>query len=358
MKTAPLKENEHEDWDAFCLASPDAWFWHTAQWMNYTRMYTAEKFVRNASFWIMEGKTRLGICPAILENRGGRMALAYSGEPFPAPAAEPSLSANKRRKVMDTGIAGLQTLAEKEGVDSFTLRIPAMAETILQANLPLANPLLRHGGLDMPFQTQLLDLRKEPSELWSDVRHGFQSDIRRAQKTLTAKTYDAETITEDVFKAYMSLHAKDAGRVTRSSDTFATMRRWITEGKAILIEIADTGTPVAFTIILTYKKGAFYASSCKDPDKARLPSMHLAQWHAIETLRARGTHYYDMGQQAFGPQWFFHPTRKDTNISLFKRGLGGTTAPLFTAEFHKDRETLRVALQRSIANCLSENPES
>lgn len=352
MDILPCDEKDAESWDRFCAASPDAWFWHTTAWRRYTREYSGAAFVRDASFWIVEGSARLGIAPVMLETWDGAPSLGFSRGTLPAPAADPNLSPAKRREVLETAVGRLKTLAAENKIDRFQLRIPATAPSVLEAPLPMGNPLLRFDALDLPYQTQIIDLRRDMTALWADVRHGFQSDVKKARKTLTAKAWSGRELEDAKFKEYQELHAKDAGRVTRSQATFDMMRQWTRDGHAALIEVRDTEAPVAFALIMIFGKGAFYGSACKDPDKSKVPSMHLAQWAAVEHLKERGVLFYDLGQQDFGVQWFSSPSPKNVNISLFKRGLGGTSAPLFTAEFHLKSGGLRAAVEERLARNL------
>lgn len=325
------------DWDKVIQVSTGAWFWHTRAWLDYSREYAAAGFVRDASFYVMDGGAHLAAVPVFVERWDGRPTLSLARGPLPAPACV-------RPDAFETALEGLKELARKEGVDRFQLRVPSLAPAVLESALPCSSPFLRHGGLDLPFQTQLVDLRKPLSELWSDVRHGFRADIRRAEKTMAARAWWGEELTDAKFKEYQYLHAKDAGRVTRPQATFDLMRDWCRQRRGVLIETSEAGKPVAFALLLLHGSGALYGSACKDPDKPKLPSMHLAQWTAVKWLKEESFRFYDLGQQDFSAQWFHSPSPKEVAISLFKRGLGGTTAPVFTAEFYLTPGGMRSAV--------------
>lgn len=356
MEITPLTPAGSAEWDTFMAASPDAWLWHTTGWSRYIDAYDVTGSRENKSFWVRADGHPLAAVPAFLERWPKGAMLANSGEPLPAPAAAPGLSAQKKREVLEFAVEHLKRIAAENGVEAFQLRIPALARSVCEASPPPGNPLLRIGGLDLPWQTQLLDLRRPIDELWADVRHGFSADVRKAEKTLSAAVWSGPGLTDAKFAEYQALHAKDSGRVTRSQTTFDMMRGWIRSDGGALAEVTLDGRPIAFTMVLISGSGAFYASTCKDPDVARLPSSHLAQWTLVKWLKERGVKFYDLGIQRFGVQWFDKPSPKDMGISLFKRGLGGVSAPLFTAEFHQDLAATRRALAKRLDENLADAP--
>lgn len=344
MQAKPLAEDECGLWDRFAAASPDAWFWHTSAWAAYIKPYAGTAFRKELSFWVMEGADRLAIVPAMVDDRAGSLTLSYSLLPLPAPALRPGLSLEKRQQVLAFALKTLWEHADAFGVMSFRIQVPTLAPSVISSPLPQVNPFLKLGGLDIPCPVQVIDLRREQAELWREVRHGHQYDIRRAEKTMEALVWDASTLTDETFLGYQQMHAKDAGRVTRSQATFDRMRDWVRAGQAILVEVRSKGQAVAYALNVIYGQGAYYASAAKDPEQAHLPASHLTQWCSIEWLKKNGIQYYSTGYQQFGPQWYERPSSKELGISKFKRGFGGVAVPHFTAEFHKTEAGLKKAL--------------
>lgn len=353
MQARPLTDDERELWDRFASTSPDAWFWHTSLWAAYIKPYAGAAFREDVSFWVMEGADRLAIVPAMVDERDGSVTLSHSLLPLPAPALRPGLSLEKRQQVLTYALEMLWKRADSAGVTAFQLKVPTLAPSVISAPLPQVNPLLRLGGLDIPCPVQVIDLRRDEAELWSEVRHGHQYDITRAKKALTAVVWDSASLTDEAFLGYQRLHAKDAGRVTRPQETFDRMKDWIRAGHGMLVEVRLGHEPVAYALNVIYGRGAYYASAAKDPDHARLPASHLAQWRSIAWLKENGIHFYGTGYQQYGPQWYERPSPKEIGISKFKRGFGGTAAPYFTAEFHKTEAGMREAIASRLERFLS-----
>jgi len=54
------ESGQEKEWEAFCGTSPDAWFWHTSGWLEYTLNYRPElKSKGNAAMYGMMAKVPL-----------------------------------------------------------------------------------------------------------------------------------------------------------------------------------------------------------------------------------------------------------------------------------------------------------
>ncbi|MCC6779483.1 MAG: GNAT family N-acetyltransferase [Hyphomicrobiales bacterium] len=358
MRAEPLTEDSYSEWDDLAARSPDAWFWHTTAWMHYSREYAGPAFRQNLSFWVVQDRSKLALVPCFLEfgppttslyhdqQRGAdQPRLAYAGVPLPAPALAPGLGAEKRWEVFQFAVAQLKQLASSSAVRAFQLIVPALAPRYLTSALPQANPLQRVDALELPRATQIVDLRRDLAELWSDVRHGHQYDIRRGERVLAVEIWRGGELPDNRFQDYRRIHAEDAGRITRSDATFLMMREWIRNNRGALIMVHRDGQPLGFVLLILFGKGAFYASACRRPQEMKLPIFHLAQWALIRWLKEQGFSFYDLGLQQFGQQWFDSPHAKHLGISKFKRGFGGTAVPLYMGELHLDREGLRRSIE-------------
>ena len=205
----------------------------------------------------------------------------------------------------------------------------------------MANPFIRYGYIDLPYQTQIIDLRNNLEYLWDNIRKGHKSDIKKAANIIKVNIWNSENISVGKFRQYQALHQKDARRVTRSQKTFDLMYDWCRIGEAILVEAVFNNKSVGFALVIVYKEGAYYGSACKDPEHNKLPVSHLIQWEIIKYLKNCSISFYDIGIQDYSLQWFKPSSEKDVNISIFKRGFGGTTVPLITSEYYFSKELMR-----------------
>ena len=347
MDVAPI--DNKEDWDSFAGQSDDAWFWHTTHWMDYAREYTGERFIGNPSFYIVENREALAICPLFVEAGNHDESVrqfSCMGLPVPFPAMRNGLTHEKRQQVLKHYTETLASVAQEEKVEYVSVRVPSVARSYLSNGMPFANPLLRYGYIDLTYLTQIINLGKSVKELWAEVRKGHKSDVKRAGGTCRVEVWDRENITSDEFRKYQMLHQKDAGRVTRSQKTFDLMLSWVEKGHAILVGAEQNGEAAGFSLVILFGAGAYYGSSCKDPDHPDIPASHLIQWSTIQWLKEHGYEWYDIGLQQFCPQWFEEASPKDISIAGFKRGFGGRTVPLMTAEFFYSRALLESTVDR------------
>ncbi len=353
MEAVPLEVDSKDEWDLFAAESDDAWFYQTTDWMEWAEEWNQKNFLSNLSFSIVCGAQKVAICPLMVEQGAQGRQFSFVGEPIPFPAIENTVGEDGRQKILEFYTETLSSLAMRNDVNYVSVKIPFPSKTYLEAPLLPSNPLLRFGYFDLPYLTQIIDLRRDEPRMWSGVRKGHKADIKRAMGQCRILFWDRTNVTTEKFMEYQALHHKDAGRVTRSQRTFDLMRDWVRQGRAVLIEAEHKEQPIAFALLILYKKGAFYGSGCKDPDHIALPAAHLIQWESVRWLKEHGYHFYDVGMQRFKPQWFDVPTEKAIAISRFKRGFGGATVPLLTAEYFYSHVVLEETFHRRVREYLS-----
>lgn len=353
METIPLTSNLTSLWNQIAQESSDAWFYQTTHWLKFIEELTPARFVSNSSFFIADGDEPLAICPLIIEKGNHGKQFSFSNLPIASPAIKNSVGFEKREKILQYYIETLSSLAKTEEVVHGLVRIPSLSEFSTQRTRRTPNPFLKFGYFDLPYMTQIIDLADDLSVLWSNVRKGHKSDIKQAAKSCQIKFWHKENMSREKLSEYQEIHKKDAGRVTRSQKTFDMMLEWIQNGTAALVEANLEGKPIAFILLIIYKKGVYYGSGCKDPDHLKLPASHLIQWESIKWLKENNHHFYDIGIQCFAPQWFETPTSKEIGISRFKRGFGGDTTSLFTAEFFYSETLFKEITQQRVESYLS-----
>lgn len=339
LRVDPLSPQLEPAWDEFASSSEEAWFWQTTLWIHWASEIAGGAFVGGRSFLIRSAREILAVCPVNIEQRGEDRTFSFLGEPIPAPAFKNGLDPAEREHALRLYVQTVEDMARQEDVTYVSVKMPF---TEPRQSTPWAvNPWLRFGYFDLPYLTQVVDLRRSEDELWDDVRKGHRSDVKRAAQRAVVRIWDASTLSKEKYSQYQALHAKDAGRTTRSQRTFDMMEGWIRSGYAVLAETQLEGQPAAFAVVIHYKTGAYYGSSCRDPELAAFPGSHLLQWEVMRWLKQRGCELYDLGMQYAGLQWFCVPTPKELSIAGFKRGFGGRTVPMVIAERFFDGEALR-----------------
>lgn len=355
-----LDSSNRKAWDDFCLETSEAWFWHTTKWLDYTLDYRPELAPVSHSFFVIADERIAAICPLVLETacepEGDVRQFSYGGDAVPAPALVDGFSTKTMKAVRGALFRHIDELAIANRVQRISFRGSPPAPFFWQASHPLPNPLLREGFSDISLLTQVIDLSKPEDQLFREVRNDHKNDIKRAAKIISVAAFDSSNITNEQFERYRLLHHKAAGRVTRPLSTFEMMHRWIHEGFAVLMCATLGGRDVGFALISTYKDGAYYSSSANDPECDDLPIGHLLQWRTIQWLKAHQIRHYEMGIQLYSSQTHTIISRKDWNISNFKRGFGGFTVPYWRAEKFYDEDYCRRVLEQRAdrySRCLS-----
>jgi hypothetical protein len=339
-------------WSCLAAQSPDAWFWHTRAWLEFAVEVGRDHFISDLSFVIVNDSAPAAICPVILEAREGYRRFSYLGEFIPFPAFAHDLTEIAHAKLLEVYVGELERLADEHDVAYTRVAVPALSPGRFVPGPPMLNPLLEYGFFDLAWQTQVIDLTLPESELWKGLRKGHRSDVKRAAGAAVVSFWDQAAMTTGKFSEYRELHERDAGRVTRSAHSFDLMEQWIRDGTGVLVEAAIDGRPIAFALLVLFGAGAYYGSGCKDPDHASVPSSHLIQWESMRWLKLHGYRYYDIGVQHFGPQLHHVPSDKEIGIASFKRGFGGRTVPVLTAERFYSPALFEQQWKRRVEGCL------
>ncbi|KAB2928675.1 MAG: hypothetical protein F9K30_00535 [Dechloromonas sp.] len=203
---------------------------------------------------------------------------------------------------------------------------------------PMVQHMLREGAKLKTHTFQLIDLRRDDSELWRDVRRSYRSLINGGRKNLRLEFVEA--LSEDWAKmdAFRELHIRVAGRETRSIESWRSQYRWVTEGNAFLLlgwmdeELVTAGMFTFTSSMCTY------FSSASRRDLFEKPMFHTLMWHAMLRAKALGCRWFDVNEKYF----FNNPVvacedEKLMSISDFKMGFGGQLKPVIDLELMRER---------------------
>jgi hypothetical protein len=357
MEIKPLIKDKYSEWDAFCLKSDDAWFWHTTPWIEYTLNYKPELKPVSKSFFVYHNNKITAICPLFIEEKRFKnekiKEISFGGDYGPAPALANDLTKKEREKCFKMIFGHIDTLAKQNNVKRALIRFCPLSKSYIGRNI--FNYLLKFGYFDCTFNTQILDLSKSLDELRKDIRHGHDAAIGSANKKLTVEIYDKDNIVYEIFEKYRELHHKAAGRVTRPKRTFDIMFELIKKDMAFLVGAKMKGGFVGFSYFIKYKNKVYYGSACNDAEFEKIGIGHLIQWNAIRWMKERDIIYNEIGVQKFFNELTEPSTDKEINISFYKRGFGGFTIPVFRGEKYYDKEYfVEIFKQRmeKCANCL------
>jgi lipid II:glycine glycyltransferase (peptidoglycan interpeptide bridge formation enzyme) len=156
----------------------------------------------------------------------------------------------------------------------------------------------------------------DEATMFKRLTKGHRADVKRAEREgVEVEILYGGNFPEDM-RLFRELHAKAAGRVTRSLKTWAIQQRWVDDGYAFLA-LARKGALLAGALFIVYQSRAYYASSARDPDAPNEGAAHLILWRAMQWLGRNGYAELDMG-----PIPGVGAAQKEINIARFKKGFG------------------------------------
>ncbi len=338
MNIIKLTPDKYEEWDRFCQESDDAWFWHTSAWLRYTLEYKPEVTPQDRSFFVTDNEKIVAVCPLVSETYPQGAEFSYGDNHGPTPALSNDLNAAQRHKILKLIFGRVDELAQEHSVKRAKFRFSVLNPSCLTPRHPQENFLTCFGYVDSSIASRVIDLSTAEDELWRQIRHGHQADIKRGQKSVQVEIYDADNVTKQIFDEYARLKYKSAGKVTRPQVTFDIMLEIIKNGNGFLAAARSGNRYLGFGYFFVYKDNVYYGSACNDPDSADLPVAHVIQWEAIKYMRVRGYKFYEIGWQVYPTSFSDFASPKEVDISHFKRGFGGFNVPLFMGEKYYDKD--------------------
>lgn len=193
------------------------------------------------------------------------------------------------------------------------------------------NFLQYYGYLDTSLLTYIIDLGT-PGDLLKQCRKGHACDIKKLfqRSDISVKIYDRAAPSYDAHERYRALHAKAAGRATRSKESFDLQFEALKRGRAILVELRLAEAPIAYAYFEIVEDTATYASGANDPAHEELPLSHGVLFAAMNHLRNSGVTSLELSQPASpSAQFDYYPSAKELAIAQFKRGFPGRFAPYY-----------------------------
>lgn len=167
------------------------------------------------------------------------------------------------------------------------------------------------------WETQVVDLASDESDLWRHVRRSYHSLVHAAERQYVIVTHDRTRplVFNEARCVCQDLHLRAAGRETRPDASWDLMSEWVQDGHAIVSVAFDTTAEAhGYAYVITHGRWAYFASGV---GLVRNLS-HALVWRAMLAAKAHGVRWFELG-------WLERhgDTDKDRGISTFKRGFGG-----------------------------------
>jgi hypothetical protein len=190
--------------------------------------------------------------------------------------------------------------------------------------------LLKYGYNYKVKTTNIIDLTYSEDNILCQMRKGHKSDVKRAlrDEDLQIDYVDKSSSNiESSLLEYKKIHIVDAGRQTRTDDSWVCMLSWLYAGNAVLVLAKSKSLEkyISGAFIPMYKDSAYYGSYATINGNLNNSIVgHLVQWCIIKYLKEHGINRYETGWNYYASS-FDKMTfdQKLIQISEFKHGFGG-----------------------------------
>jgi len=343
-----------KSWEAAVSVFANIAIGYSPLMMEYAINFSGKRLKENISFVVIDGKQYLALCPLFIENVDNVNQFSCANDYLRSSLIDCSLQANMRKTIYKFIIKNIDELAFRNNVLKYKVMIDPLTQKLDSAQY---NWLMHHGHIDASISTQIVKLNKTKEILWSNIRKGHKYNIKKGKKYYKVAVWDYNNPDYEKHELYRLMHHKVSGRITRSLKTFELQYDWLKNDEAILIGLFFDNKWIAFGYFVHLNKKAVYSSSVQDPEGIDMPAPlgHLMMWTAIEYYKKREFDLLEIGWQHYSPQIFDHPSKKEIDISLFKRGFGGKTYPLFRGIKYYDREYMKKDIDDHVRNLCIDN---
>ena len=185
--------------------------------------------------------------------------------------------------------------------------------------------LLENGAIFKDYLTCIIDLSLPLATLSANVRKSYKSLINWGKNNLSLRLLNSKNIEPKDMDNFRQLHIKVAGRETRSKLTWDLTYEMIKADCAFMIDGWIDGKLVTASCYNFNQIHCYYGISASLHEHFDKPLLHASMWMAIEYAKNKGIHYFETGSQSFSGTT--SATKKEIDISTFKRGFGGNIHP-------------------------------
>jgi len=295
---------------------------HTQSALNYYRQRPADEgnTVNDCSFILQwENEPVIAFSGATVEGNGKIGLLAYEA---------PCISIENNAKL--TTKAGKIFLKEFDKITEGFTGLIKYRDFLMDGKLSiLSTHLFRKGAIARPMFSKIADLIEDEATLKSNIRKRYRSLINWGLRNMKIQIFDQSDITWEKMNLFRLLHLREAGRETRSEESWRRQEEMVLAGEAFVIFGSLDNKLVSAGFFMHSDTNCFYGVSASRRDMFEKPLFHALMWTAILHAKKSGYRWFEMGEQVYPNHPHDDPpSKKELGISEFKAGFGGQTRML------------------------------
>ena len=338
MDIEALTHKNEDEWNDFCLECSEAWFRHTTWWQKYILCCREDSDSENLSFIIRQDGVILAAVPLISQyiyTDRKKHEFANYDTPCPLIAIKDGISSKQRGDVLELAFEHIEELAKQTNVFLGKFFIDPLIDASPYENFDDFD-LLKYEYIPNIKTTSIIDLTAGNEMVLQKMRKGHKAAVKAVYRDggFRVDIFDKNSLYDyqSSLGIMQNIHFMDAGRKTRSDQSWEITYEWIKAGYGILVMLFDESRNeyIAGAWFMTYKQKAYYGSyAIIDSDLLQGRAGYAIQWAAIKYFIEHEYKCYETG-------WNFYSSYKDEvddkvlMISRFKHGFGGKKYPLFS----------------------------
>lgn len=171
--------------------------------------------------------------------------------------------------------------------------------------------------------TRKIDLNNSEQFIKSNIRKCYHSLINWGLRELDLKILDSSNIKKEDIMNLRDLHMREAGRITRSKESWIAQYEQIKSSPSFMINGFLNNELVTSGIFACNQNYCFYGVSASRRDLFKKPLFHAPMWKAIIHAKEKGMKIFETGCDYVESNSSKKPSDKESNIAYFKSGFGG-----------------------------------
>ena len=223
------------------------------------------------------------------------------------------------KKSLQAMLRGIDKIINKDNVE-FVYR-----DFLIGGNLsPLSKYLLSIGASIKQCFTQVIDLEQSEKTIRKNIRKRYSSFINWGLRELTLTINNkSSNFSWSEMQAFQKLHFKVSGRNTHTEESWRRQYEMCLTGEAFVVMAEFDGELVSAGFFTNSHDSCYYGASASRRDLFEKPIFHALLWTAIMHAKLIGCKWFEVGEQVYTN--INQASEKESGISKFKAGFGGTT---------------------------------
>ena len=269
---------------------------------------------QNLSFVLKESDKPIGIMPLFIYKDKEEWVLSTNGEGVIGPLFTNSLPKKLKKRLERQIVDIVLLLAEKLKIKkiNFLECSPVVSGWHLL--------WLERSSRDFLTYQLAIDLNQTIEEIRLDFRKSYKPLVNKALREWKVDVCRSDD--EKIFEEFKLLHIKEAGRQTRSDESWNIQRNQIMNNEAFLVTVRDEKDLIGGGFFTHTKDIGMYSVAAYNRNLFDKPIGHAVQMIAIERLKEIGCSSYQLGQKSTHLS-SSNVTDKELSISHFKEGFAG-----------------------------------